>query len=403
MILVVPTVAAALDIRDRSVSRTPKMPSVLCLRTLGAGVASVPLSSSPRSRSEEGFIVPDRNLASLLWVGAALLAAGCSGNSVSVPCYSELLIDLEVSVEGEDQSIVLDEVLWTLSGNGMAPMSGAIDTSAPGATPSVEAFGLNPGSYMVDLEGVTDDGETRCRGSAPFDVTAGISTAVAVLLRCKVGQRFGAVRVNGKLNICSELTKAVVAPLQTSIGNRIAVRSQAEDEEGDPIVYAWTAETGSFDDPSAADTFYTCEETGDHSLTVSVSDDGFAHCVDSWTVAIRCVDHGGTGGTGGNGGGGMGGSGATGGAGGVGGTGGMGGSGATGGVGGAGGLGGTGGSGGTGATGGEGGAGGGGATGGAGGMGGSGATGGTGGRGASGGTGGTDGGICEITISLTGS
>ena len=255
----------------------------------------------------------DRNLALFLWVGAALLAAGCSGNSVSVPCYSELLIDLEVSVEGEDQSILLDEVLWTLTGNGMAPMSGAIDTSAPGATPSVEGFGLNPGSYMIDLEGSTDDGETRCRGSAPFDVTAGISTEVAVLLRCKVGQRFGAVRVNGKFNICSELTKAVVAPLQTSIGNRIAVRSQAEDEEGDSIAYAWTADSGSFEDPSAADTFYTCEETGDHSLTVSVSDDGFAYCVDSWTVAIRCVDEGGTGGTGGNGSGGMGGSGATGG------------------------------------------------------------------------------------------
>ena len=337
----------------------------------------------------------DRNLALFLWVGAALLAAGCSGNSVSVPCYSELLIDLDVSVEGEEQSILLDEVLWTLTGNGMAPMSGAIDTSAPGATPSVEVFGLNPGSYVIDLEASADDGETRCRGSAPFDVTAGVSTEVAVLLRCKVGQRFGAVRVNGKLNICSELTKAVVAPLQTSIGNRIAVRSQAEDEEGDSIAYAWTADSGSFEDSSAVDTFYTCEETGDHSLTVSVSDDGFAYCVDSWTVAIRCVDEGGTGGTGGNGSGGMGGSGATGGFGGAGGAG------ATGGFGGAGGAGATGGAGGTGgagATGGSGGAGGTGASGGSGGAGGTGATGGTGG---SGGAGGTGGGICEITISVT--
>jgi len=336
-------------------------------------------------------------------VGAALLAAGCSGNSVSVPCYSELLIDLQVSVEGEDRSIVLDEVLWTLTGNGMAPMAGAIDTSAPGATPSVEVFGLNPGSYMIDLEASTDDGETRCRGSAPFDVSAGVSTEVAVLLRCKVGQRFGAVRVNGKFNVCAELTKAVVAPLQTSIGNRIAVRSQAEDEEGDPIAYSWTADNGSFDDPSAADTFYTCEEPGDHSFTISVSDDGFGYCVDSWTVAIRCIEDGGTGGTGGTGGngsGGMGGSGAaggaggTGGAGGIGGAGGVGGAGGTGATGGAGGAGGVGGAGGTGATGGSGGAGGTGATGGA---------GGTGGAGATGGAGGTDGGACEITVSFTGS
>ncbi|MGB5414534.1 MAG: hypothetical protein WBN01_07820, partial [Polyangiales bacterium] len=36
-------------------------------------------------------------------------------------------------------------------------------------------------------------------------------------------------------------------------------------------------------------------------MTISVSDDGFDHCVDSWTIAIRCVDEGGTGGTGGDG------------------------------------------------------------------------------------------------------
>ena len=312
-------------------------------------------------------MVLDRKLTLSLWLGATLFAAGCSGNSVSVPCYSEVVIDLEVTVDDEGNSIALDSVLWTLTGNGMVPMSGAIDTSAQGATPSVEVFGLNPGSYRIELEASADGGETRCQGSAPFDVTEGVSTEVAVLLRCKVGQSFGAVRVNGKFNICAELIKAVVAPLQTSIGNQIAVQSQAEDEEGDPIAYAWTTDSGSFADPSAAATLYTCEETGDHSVTISVSDDGFDYCVDSWTVAIRCVDEGGTGGTGGDGGGGMGGSGATGGAGG------MGGSGATGGAGGMGGAGGESGSGG---------------------MGGSGAT---------GGAGGADGGTCEITVSLTGS
>jgi len=364
-------------------------------------------------------MVPKRKSSSLLLVAVALLAASCSGNSVSVPCYSEVRIDLEVNVDGEARSIVLDEVLWTLTGNAMDPMSGAIDTSAPGATPSVEVFGLNPGSYVIDLEASAEDGDTRCRGSAMFDVTAGVSTEVGVLLRCKLGQRFGAVRVNGNLNICSDLTKAVVAPLQTSIGNRIAVSSQAEDEEGDPIAYAWTGDGGTFANPSTAATFYTCEETGVHSLTIAVSDDGFAYCVDSWMVAIRCVDEGGTGGTGGNGSGGMGGSGATGGAGGMGGSGatggagGMGGSGATGGAGGMGGSGATGGAGGMGGSGGAagmggaGGMGGSGATGGAGGtggMGGSGATGGAGGSGGmgTGGAGGTDGGVCEITISLTG-
>jgi hypothetical protein len=366
--------------------------------------------------------VRSRKLALLLLVGASLLTAGCSDNSVSVPCSAALLIDLDVITDAERPDLVIDEVLWTITGNGMAPMVGAIDTSDPNATPSVEVFGLQPGNYTIDLEATSDDGESTCRGSAMFDVTAGVATEVAVLLRCSTGQRFGAVRVNGKFNICPELTEAVVAPLQTSIGNVIIVRSQAE---GERIEYSWTADSGTFGNPSAAATFYTCEETGNHQLTISVTNDSFEYCVDSWTVDVRCVDGDGAGGTGGSGAtggtGGVGGSGGTGGVGGSGGTGGVGGSGATGGVGGSGATGGSGGAGGAGGTGAAGGNGGASGTGGTGGVGGSGGTGGTGGTGAAGGTGGmggsgatgggsgtggtggTGGGMCEITVSLTGS
>jgi hypothetical protein len=325
----------------------------------------------------------------LLLVAASLLTAGCSGNSSAVPCSSVLLIVLDVTTDVEGPDLVIDEVLWTITGDGMAAMVGVIDTSDPNATPSVEVFGLEPGGYVIELEATSENGESTCRGAATFDVTAGVATEVAVLLRCKVGERLGAVRVNGTFNICAELTKAVVAPLQTSVGNVITVRSQAEDAEGDAIEYSWTANSGTFADPSAAATFYTCEETGNDQLTISVTDDGFEYCVDAWTVDITCVDGHGTGGTGG--------SGATGG------TGGSGGSGATGGAGGAGGLGGTGGAGGAGGLGGTGGAGGAGGLGGTGGAGGSGGVAGTGGTGAAGGTGGSGGGTCEVTIALAGS
>jgi hypothetical protein len=328
-------------------------------------------------------MVRKRKLALLLWVGGSLLGAGCSDNSRSVPCSSLLLVDVDVTTVVDGPDLVIDEVLWIITGNGMAPMMGTIDTSDPNATPSVEVFGLQPGNYTIELEATSDDGQSTCRGSAMFDVTAGVAIEVAVLLRCSAEQRFGAVRVNGRFSICPELTEAVVAPLQTSIGNVITVRSEAE---GDPVEYAWTADGGTFANPSAAATFYTCEETGNHQLTISVTDDGFEHCVDSWTVDVTCVDGDGTGGTGG--------SGATGGTGGVGGSGGAGGAGGTGAAGGSGGASGTGG---TGATGGSGG------TGGTGGAGGSGGAGGAGGSGGAGGAGGAGGGMCEITVSFTGS
>jgi len=335
-----------------------------------------------------------------LLAGAALLAVACESNLKAVPCVAALQVDLEIEIDPDRPDVVIDEVSWLISGGGMDPMMGTMNTQAPGATPSVEVFGLPPGGYTVDLAATSVDGETTCRGSASFEVIEGVSTEVGVLLRCSPGTRFGAVRVNGKLNVCAELTKAVVAPLQTSIGNTIDVRAQAEDEEGDTIEYAWTADSGSFAAPSDAATSYTCEELGNHQITISVSDDGFRHCVDDWTVAIRCVHDGGTGGVGGVGGGG--GSGAVGGAGGIGGsgaTGGMGGSGATGG---AGGVGATGGMGGIGGAGGSGGTGGAGATGGAGGSGGAAGVGGTSGNGGTSGGGGS-GGVCEITVTLTGS
>jgi hypothetical protein len=345
--------------------------------------------------------VPNHKLALLLLVGASLLTAGCSGDSSAVPCTSALLIDLDVMTDVDDPDVVINEVYWVITGNGMASMMGTIDTSDPNATPSVEVFGLAPGNYMIDLEATSEDGKTICRGSTTFDVVAGVATEVAVLLRCSTGQGFGAVRVNGELTLCPELTKAVVAPLQTSIGNVITVRSQAEDAKGGSIEYSWTADGGTFANPSARATFYTCEETGNHQLTISVTNHHSEYCVDSWTVDVSCVDGNGTGGTGGSGAaggtGGTGGSGATGGTGGAGGLGGNGGIGATGGTGGSGGAGGTGG---TGAAGGAGGSGGGGGTGGAGGAGGA-AGSGAGGIGGDSGAGGTGGATCEITVSFT--
>jgi len=369
--------------------------------------------------------VPKSKLALLLWLGASLLGAGCRGNSSAVPCESLLLIDLDLAGDGEGIAPVIDEVVWTITGNGMAPMMGAIDTSAPGTTPSVEVFGLGPGTYTVELEANSDDGETSCQGATRFDVTAGLVTEVVVFLRCTGGERFGGVRVNGKLNICPALTKVVVAPLQTSLGKSISVYAEALDPEGDDIDYSWSADSGTFQNPSAPDTVYTCEEPGEHQVTISVSDDGAKHCLDSWTVEVTCVGDGGMGGSGGAaGGGGTGASGGTGGGsgtggsganGGMGGSSGTGGSGANGGMGGSSGAGGSGASGGSGGASGMGGSGGIGGTGGVGASGGSGGTGGVGGSGGSGGgaggmggeggsgAGGTDGGMCEITISLTGS
>jgi hypothetical protein len=241
----------------------------------------------------------------------AMTALGCSsGDEIDdkVDCLTSLRLNLEVA-----DGTVIDLVEYTITGDGMMPMGGVIDTSAPGATASVEQFGIPAGTgYVVTMVATSVDGTLMCGGSASFDVEAGVSTDVMVLLHCKGAQQFGGVRVNGKLNVCAELDKVVVAPLQTATGYALAVRSLGSDEEGDEVQYRWSATGGAFDDSSAAETIFNCGEAAEEELTIEVSDDHFTYCADSWTVPVNCVDDDGAGGAGGtSGGGGTAGSGGT--------------------------------------------------------------------------------------------
>lgn len=321
-----------------------------------------------------------------LLLAASVAITSCSASSDPGPQGNTGGLSLTLTI---DDGIEIDEVAWEITGEGMAPMSGVIDTSAPGSTVSVEVFGLPEGDFIITLMATGTDGETMCGGSAPFSIEPGEVTETHVLLRCQLPTNLGGVRVDGKINICSELTKVVVSPLQTSVGNVINVMADAVDREDDPIAYRWTALVGSIADPGDPITIYTCTTEGDDEITITVSDDDFEYCMSQWTVAVTCVDGGGgTGGTGGSAGeggaGGMAGSGA-------GGTSGSGGEGAAGGTAGAGGAAGTGGNGGTAGVGGESGSGGAAGSGGNGGMAGAGGVAGTGGTAGAGGLGGAGG------------
>ncbi|MBW1762288.1 MAG: PKD domain-containing protein [Deltaproteobacteria bacterium] len=221
-------------------------------------------------------------------VCGSLFALGCSTDNQQGDASGSLSLNLVLA-----DGIVINEVDYEISGNGMEAMGGTIDTSAPGATASVEVYGLLPGEdYLVELEATSADGEVTCRGSAEFDVEIGVSTGVIVMLNCKLPVGEGAVRVNGKFNVCPQLHKVVVSPLQTSVGNDIDLSAMGKDEEDDPIAYLWTGTGGSIADANAASTTYTCDETGEQTITITISDDDFEYCMDDWTVPVTCVEAG---------------------------------------------------------------------------------------------------------------
>jgi hypothetical protein len=221
------------------------------------------------------------------FVCSMLIAAGCTTTTDS-PSGETGSLNLDLVV-GDD--IVINEVAWTISSPGMEDMAGTINTSAPGATASVEVFGLPPGDdYLVELEATDESGEITCRGDAPFSVEVGVATDIMVMLNCKKPPTLGGVRVNGKFNICAELEKAIVSPLQTSVGNEIDLSALTSDAEGDAVTIVWSASGGEIADANANDTTYTCGEVGEQSITISVSDDEFVYCMDEWTVPVTCVE-----------------------------------------------------------------------------------------------------------------
>ncbi|MBW2508445.1 MAG: DUF839 domain-containing protein [Deltaproteobacteria bacterium] len=230
------------------------------------------------------------------------LALGCSGDTQSSGGGSGTgSLALQIQLENGAE---VSTVEWVLTRGGMEPMSGGIDTSAPGSTASVEVFGLEPGDgYRITMTAETTDEQTRCTGATDFAVAVNQATEIMVVLRCQGPPRYGAVRANGKINVCTELSKMVVSPLQTAVGNTIELFAAGDDAEGDDFEFLWTSGPGEIDDASAAETAFTCTEAGPGFVAVAVSDDGFDACDASWTVEVNCIgSDGGTGGVGGAGG-----------------------------------------------------------------------------------------------------
>lgn len=225
------------------------------------------------------------------WLGLSivgLLVFVFVGDSSATGPTGSLALELVL----EDGANV-DQVDWQITGNGMTPLEGT-DAATPGSTTSIHVDGIPPGdSYLVALSATSDDGTTTCEGSAGFDVAEDDATQVHVMLKCETASQGGLAGLAALTGTCPYLTSVIVSPLQTSVGFDINVSSAAFDDESDPIEYLWTGTGGSFADPAAQVTTYTCEQEGAQSVTITVSDDAFQSCTENWTVQITCVGGGG--------------------------------------------------------------------------------------------------------------
>jgi hypothetical protein len=171
---------------------------------------------------------------------------------------------------------IVNTVTYQITGNGITPINGTIDVSAPGTTVATALVtGLPAGSYSVTMNATASDGQT-CAGTSPFTVVAGQTAMANVILQCSRISGNGTVVINGRLDQCPFITGLSATALQAPVGGSITVGvSATELDPGDTITYAWTNSApavGTLAPTNAATGTFTCTTAGSAVLSIAVSD-----------------------------------------------------------------------------------------------------------------------------------
>jgi hypothetical protein len=184
---------------------------------------------------------------------------------------------------------------------GIADVEGDIATADPNATASAyHSFPASMGD-VVTLTATTTAG-IGCNGSSmPFSVTPGTVAAVDVTLVCGGStpqQNSGSIGIHGTVvegDNCPLLTSWAASPLQTSLNGTIDVSGAASDADvgvipGEVLTYAWSSTGGTFADPAAQSTKFTCKVSGAQTLTLTVTDNHTpTSCPTSVQIPVNCV------------------------------------------------------------------------------------------------------------------
>jgi hypothetical protein len=155
--------------------------------------------------------------------------------------------------------------------------------------------GIAPGTnYGVALSGTSVDGMVTCAGSATFGIASRTTTNVTVLLQCNsAASEAGSALINASPYNCAALASVTAMPLETTVGNSVALTATATGPNTGGLTYAWSATGGAFSAPNSAATTFTCAVRGPVTVTVSVSDGavpegGACPAVNTATVQVQC-------------------------------------------------------------------------------------------------------------------
>jgi hypothetical protein len=182
-------------------------------------------------------------------------------------------------------------LVFELTGNGIAPMTGVQHVSKPqkqfqrliGSVPVGEDYDLYVSAQSID-------GRYICKRSTKVSVRANEVTRVHIPLSC---DNANVIDNGGKVTvvvgfICpgSHLVDYMVSPLFAEVGDPITVTATTAKPDAGALAYDWTAPTGSFADPAAAQTTYRCDKPGYVTLNLFVAN---GVCTENHSIDVDCL------------------------------------------------------------------------------------------------------------------
>jgi len=223
---------------------------------------------------------------SLIGAGA-LLGCESDGRATDVTDEARALGGVALGLTLPDGSEVTT-VNYVITRGGAQVRVGSMAVGSDGRA-SVSIADLEAGTDYHVLLTAPRDGGTVCQGEADFAVTATSTTDVNVILQCDELRVDGNVALNGEFNVCPKVTSTSATPLSAFVGNTISLSATARDRDNDPITFTWSAPSGTFSTPTAANTNFLCTSTGNFAVTVSVYDGPARNCTRSATLMVGCA------------------------------------------------------------------------------------------------------------------
>jgi hypothetical protein len=209
---------------------------------------------------------------------AAGLGAGAGGCGNTSRSFGDVIMTVTVPAGVEVQS-----AQYTLDDKVNTPSAGVMGGSQP-ERQFVELITHVPASdqYVATVQAESVDGQMICAGSAVVAVMNGVTSRVQVALKCG-GHVLVSIGVSCR---DTPLVSFLVSPLAASVGSYVIGQAVSARPDGGALTFTWSAPSGTFADPSAPQTTFTCTQAGPVQVTLQVEDDEL--CQQSYSSLVTC-------------------------------------------------------------------------------------------------------------------